>query len=137
MKYSSDEIVDAAQAIRPYLLDLLDAPHAQHIETQLESWSSDTALDADSYTQLNTILLAHEATREWLRLYLEEKYAVENILDTLRVYYPLRGVMHPIQSPRYICPVEFCHQDWFRHDLDEDIPKCPIHDLQLIIDRAG
>ena len=137
MKYSSDDIVNAAQAIRPYLLELLDAPQAQRIEKKLENFLCGAALESDSYTQLNTILLEHEATREWLRLYLEEDYTADIILDTLRIYYPLRGVMRPMKSPRYICPVEFCHQDWYRQDLDDAIPKCPVHDLQLIIDSAG
>ena len=137
MKYSADEIINAAQAIRPYLLDLLDAPNAQQIEKQLENFFCDVALEPDSYTQLNTILLEHEATREWIRLYLEEEYVADDILDTLRIYYPLQGVMHPMKSPRYVCPVEFCHQDWYRHDLKEDIPKCPVHNLQLIIESAA
>lgn len=134
MKYSPEAIIKAAQAIRPFISELLDAPNAQRLDQQLENLLGHASSDQDNYRQLNSILTAHEETGEWIRLYLEEQYPAETILDALRVYYPLRGLRHSVKSPRYVCPVEFCHQDWYRRDLAEDIPHCPVHDLQLIID---
>lgn len=134
MKYSFDQIVDVARAIRPYISELLDAPSAQLLEKQLANFFSNSSLTEEHYAQLSRHLMQYEATQEWIKLYIEEHHSAENILDLLRVYYPLKGLKHPMKSPRYICPVKFCNQDWYRHQLEEEIPKCPVHDLALIID---
>ncbi len=133
MKYSPEAIIKAAKAIRPYISELLDAPNAQRLDQKLESLLHHSSSD-QNYRQLDSVLMEHEETGEWIRLYLEEDCPAETILDSLRVYYPLRGLRHSVKSPRYVCPVEFCHQDWYRHDLAEDIPHCPVHDLRLVID---
>jgi hypothetical protein len=49
-------------------------------------------------------------------------------------YPPLTGSASRVESPRYRCPVASCHQIWYRHGLEETIPHCPIHDLQLVRD---
>ena len=133
MNYSSDQISDAAKAIRPYISDLLDPPRAQQLEQQMDRLLPDLPLAQGNHPQFLKILSDYEAIREWIRLYLEEQYPAEEILKTLRVYYPLPGLKHSVESPRYICPVENCHQDWYRHSREETIPQCPIHDLQLVI----
>lgn len=134
MKYSSNEICKAAKAIQPYIAELLDAPSAQRLERQLQGLLSQSSLKQGSHTELSRLLMAHQATQDWVRLYLEEQYPVEKILKALRIYYPLSGLKNPVESPRYICPVEQCHQDWYRYEREEAIPKCPIHGLQLVID---
>jgi hypothetical protein len=42
-----------------------------------------------------------------------------------------------VESPRYRCPVASCHQLWYRHDLEEPIPQCPIHYLPLVRDSKA
>jgi len=49
-------------------------------------------------------------------------------------YTPLVGSESRVESPRYRCPVASCHQTWYRHSSDEDIPHCPIHDVMMIRD---
>lgn len=134
MKYSPDEICRAARAIQPYLSELLDAPSAQQLERQLEGLLSQSSLEQGSPSEISRLLLTHKATQDWIKLYLEEQYPAEDILKALRIYYPLSGLKNPVESPRYVCPVEKCHQDWYRHDRKDTIPKCPIHGLQLVID---
>lgn len=130
--YSSDQLFSAAEAIRPYLWDLLDAPQAQQLSHQLNQLLDESTTQESML--LWQLLSAHEATREWIRLYLDEQCPAAEILKALRVYYPLPGVLHPVESPHYICPVESCHQDWYRQSRSAEIPKCPIHNLQLVID---
>ncbi|BDM80414.1 hypothetical protein [Acaryochloris marina] len=134
MKYSPDEIRKAAIAIQPYIAELLDAPNAQRLERQLEGLLSQSSLKQGSHTQLSHLLAEHESTQDWIRLYLEEQYPAEDILKALRVYYPLPGIENSVESPRYICPVEKCNQDWYRKNREDEIPVCPVHGLKLIID---
>lgn len=134
MKYSPDEICKAAIAIQPYVVELLDAPKAQRLERQLEGLLSESLLQQGSHAQLSHLLSENESTRDWIRLYLEERYPAEDILKALRVYYPLPGIENSVESPRYVCPVEKCNQDWYRKNRDDEIPVCPVHDLKLMID---
>ena len=134
MKYSPDEICKAAKAIQPYISELLDAPSAQRLERQLEGLMTDYSIQQGSHIQLSSLLAENESTRDWLRLYLEEGHPAEDILKALRIYYPLPGIKNPIESPRYVCPVEKCNQYWYRTNREDEIPVCPIHGIKLIID---
>jgi hypothetical protein len=49
-------------------------------------------------------------------------------------YTPLPDSTTRVESPRYRCPVASCHQIWYRPAASEDIPLCPIHDVQLVRD---
>ena len=49
-------------------------------------------------------------------------------------YTPLVGSQSRVESPRYRCPVASCHQIWYRHSSDEEIPHCPIHDVVMVRD---
>ncbi|WP_299409385.1 hypothetical protein [Acaryochloris sp. IP29b_bin.148] len=134
MNYSADEIYRAARAIQPYLADLVNAPSAQRLERKLEGLLSESALKQGSDRELSQLLSEHESTQDWIRLYLEESYPAEDILKALRIYYPLPGIERSVESPRYVCPVEKCNQDWYRQNRDAEIPVCPVHGIKLIID---
>jgi hypothetical protein len=49
-------------------------------------------------------------------------------------YSPLPGSKSQVESPRYRCPVASCHQVWYRPEASENIPQCPIHDVQMVRD---
>lgn len=49
-------------------------------------------------------------------------------------YNPLSGSKSRVESPRYRCPVANCHQVWYRPEATQQIPHCPIHDVQLVRD---
>jgi hypothetical protein len=49
-------------------------------------------------------------------------------------YKPLSDSVSQVESPRYRCPVANCHQTWYRSEASAEIPRCPIHDLQLVRD---
>ncbi|WP_299489419.1 hypothetical protein [Acaryochloris sp. IP29b_bin.137] len=134
MNYSADDICKAARAIQPYLTELLNAPNAQRLERQLEGLLSKVSLEQGSHMKLSHLLSEHQSTRDWIRLYLEESYPAEDILKALRIYYPLPGVERSVESPRYVCPVEKCNQDWYRQSREAEIPVCPVHGLKLMID---
>ncbi len=134
MEYSPGQRYKAAQAIQPYIKELLSAPKAQALSQQLEVLLANAAQPQTLDSEAFKVLFEHEPIRAWMRLYLEEDYPAEQILKALRVYYPLPELKHPIESPRYICPVEYCHQDWYRQSREAEIPYCPVHDLQLVID---
>jgi hypothetical protein len=123
---SANAVFDAAQAIRPYLTDLLEVPMAQSLDRQLA-----TLLEPGGKTVSDETLLAllqQEAmTREWLRLYLKGQRPADTILPIIRTYHPLTAKNSTVQSPKYVCPVASCHRDWYRQTVEQAIPHCPIH----------
>ena len=133
----SDKLRAAARDIPPYIPELLDASSAQSVSEQLDSLLATTVPGQDIDNQILALLDDHAATREWLRLYVEEDYPADAILKVMKTYSPLPGNVHMVESPRYLCPVASCHQTWYRRDRDQVIPNCPIHDVQLIRDSKG
>ena len=126
---ASRDAKTAASAIRPYLAQLLEAPTAQRIDRQLQTLLD---LEVESQEAFGELLNQYEGTREWLRLYLHQALPAAEILPQMRKYHPLSASPNEIESPRYVCPVARCHQAWFRQDIDEAVPHCPIHDLPLV-----
>lgn len=129
---SHDDVLKAAQAIRPYLAELLGEAEGQAIAHRIDMLLS---ANGDLYAQkveVWQVLAATEPTREWLRLYLEEQQPVTQILDIIRTYQPLPGKAGKVVSPRYRCPVASCHQIWYRREMSAEIPNCPIHGVKMV-----
>ena len=135
--FPPDKLLTAARQIRPYIPELLDAAIAQRVGQQLESLLTTAVSQQDVDQQIVTLLTEHETTREWLRLYIEENYPADAILKVIRTYFPLPGALHAVESPRYLCPVASCHQEWYRRDREQAIPNCPIHDVQFVRDSKA
>lgn len=129
---TSPDILQAAQAIRPYLTELLERPDANAMSDRLESALSDTANATTQQAEIRRVLSVAEPTREWLRLYLEEQKPAAEILRIIRTYQPLPGKAGVVESPRYRCPVASCHQTWYRRDASAVVPNCPIHGIQMV-----
>lgn len=129
---SSPDVLQAAQAIRPYLAELLELPDADAMRQRLELALSATANSTTQQAEIRRVLSLAEPTREWLRLYLEEQKPAAEILSLIRTYQPLPGKAGTVESPRYVCPVASCHQTWYRRDAAAEVPNCPIHGIQMV-----
>lgn len=126
-------MLEVAQAIRPHLSDLLTAPAAQAMEQRLDLILNVVADPEAQSEEIRQLLATAQPTQEWFTLY-TQGHPAETILSTIRTYQPLPGKSDAIASPRYRCPVANCHQVWYRRDVNEAIPNCPIHDVQMVRD---
>jgi hypothetical protein len=45
---------------------------------------------------------------------------------------PLPGQAQPISPTRYVCPNTGCNEFWDRRSVGQPIPKCSIHDVELL-----
>jgi len=129
---SSPDVLQAAQAIRPYLAELLERPDANVMGERLELALNATTDTAAQQAEIRRVLSVAEPTREWLRLYLEEQKPAAEILSIIRTYQPLPGKAGVVASPRYCCPVASCHQTWYRRKVGAEVPHCPIHGVQMV-----
>lgn len=129
----SANMLEAAQAIRPYLSDLLTAPDAKIMGQRLDLILNANIDSEVQSEEIRSLFATTQTTQEWFSLYAEGR-PVEKIVSIIRTYQPLPGKSDAIASPRYRCPVANCHQVWYRRDVDEPIPNCPIHDVQMVRD---
>ncbi|MDB9528794.1 hypothetical protein PN498_22570 [Oscillatoria sp. CS-180] len=130
---SQASVLLAAKEIRPYLSELLTAVDAKDMSQRLDLIFSTELDPALQSTEIQRLMSTAETTQEWLKLYLEGKPS-EQILPIIRTYQPLPGKAKAIASPRYRCPVANCHQVWYRRDVEETPPNCPIHDVPMVRD---
>ncbi|MGF1458157.1 MAG: hypothetical protein ACFBSG_03945 [Leptolyngbyaceae cyanobacterium] len=130
---STPKLVQATQAIRPYLPELLSPRDAEAMARQLDL-ALTIATDGEPSQEIMQVLSATEMTRQWLQLYLEGEHSEAEILDIIRTYQPLPGKSGTVASPRYRCPVASCHQVWYRRDVATEVPTCPIHGVVMVRD---
>ncbi|ASC71316.1 hypothetical protein XM38_022680 [Halomicronema hongdechloris C2206] len=131
--YSLEQLLKAVQALRPYLPQLLEAPTAQALDTQLVALAQ-AATNTGNGRELWAAIASHDPLRVWVIFYLEHGYDPEASLEAVRTYQPLPSSSHAVTSPRYRCPVANCHHAWYRRSQTEAIPQCPIHGVALVRD---
>lgn len=132
MSPAPSEVLQAAREIRPYLQNLLSPAEMNAVDQQLDQLLAQATDNEQQSREILDFLSRGELTREWMRLYLEERQPAAKILDIIRTYRPLPGKSGAIASPRYRCPVASCHQVWYRRQVEASIPDCPIHGIQMV-----
>jgi hypothetical protein len=118
--WSDDEIIEAAQAIRPYLAELgvTDGPRFDSQIADVIAGVSEGRLKID---KLFLLLTSRDEIREWCRHFLENKHppAVTRLLASAG------SNLHPIRFEKFGCPKG--DYIWFRASLGEPLPSCPTH----------
>ncbi|PSN14178.1 hypothetical protein C7293_12765 [filamentous cyanobacterium CCT1] len=121
--YQSDELLEAAKTIRPFLPDLL-GQNAEEMDHQLAELITRCQAGEPQENQI-AALLAHEApTREWMAEFL----STDQALKGTRGWERLPGISAP-GAPKYACPKG--DYIWYRLDVSDLIPSCPTHKIPL------
>lgn len=120
---TEDDIIAAAQAIVPHL-PVLVGDDAAAVRDQLEALLQRTAGGEPVKVELLRVLAQRTGTRNWVR-------ALLDVPETARAYVPLPGESRSAQLPRYACP-EDDQPPWFRFDVRDQIPRCPIHGVAYV-----
>lgn len=129
MKYSPEEILEAARSIRPYLAQLLNPEEAQTMDEQLAELLAQVPEESTNVSeQIIKLLSSQETTREWVKKFLEDK-----LLPEIEKAYQPTLSPHP-SSPisglvKYACP--YGDYVWYQRQVGEPIPICPTHEVTL------
>lgn len=123
--YSSADILEAACSIRPYLGELLPSTEAEALDRQL----ADLLAQANSGQSVDNLIMGllatQDATREWLKVFLENKKQPEH----LRTLPRLDGDASPISAAKFVCPQG--DYIWYRPRIGVNPPDCPTHNQPL------
>ena len=133
----TDDILEAAYAIRPQLKELLGAD-AETVESQLEKLLTQSGSDVN--TKILDLLGDYEATSDWIHNFLDHKKRLSTQDDEgdRGAYTSLPGTLSVSPSiARYTCPDEkagrtfsicntcdYSEKGWARQS-SETIPLCP------------
>ena len=124
--YDSDDILNGARAIRPYLTELLGG-NSSMVEQDLVSLLSQAQEGRKVDNVILDLLARHEATREWIAKFLEHKRPP----DIVKLYSPPPGDITAIPPDKYACPQG--DYIWYRRSVASTIPVCPTHFVKLVL----
>ena len=125
--YDTNDFMDGARAIRPYLKDLLGAEAGavdQQLAELLESGQRGNKVD----NLILEVIRHHESTRRWMAEFLEKKLPPQ-LAQELREYQPPLGVK-PLAVPKYVCPEG--DYTWYRQSVRDPVGVCPTHKIVLV-----
>lgn len=125
--YNSEDVIEAARIIQPYLPDLL-GPEAPTVDRALVDLLAKVESGEAVDNQILEFLAERDATREWTRQFLTDKMPP----PVMRSYDPLAGSVSKIDANAFACPEPNCNYVWYRPKAGIEAPLCPEHQIPLI-----
>ena len=129
--YNSEDILNAARVIRPYLPDLLGTESAA-LNNALDNLLAKAASGESIDNQILELLAERDATREWTRQFLSDKVPP----PVTRSYDPLAGAPSVIDANTFVCQVPGCPRVWYRPKAGIEPPNCQEHKVPLVPAQA-
>lgn len=123
--YESNDILEAARTIRPFLSELVGIETAAAIDPQLADLLAQSSIEQSVDNRILELLAEQDATREWLADFLKHKQQPEQ----LRTWSPLPGQGSIVGAAKFVCPQG--DYTWYRSRVGVECPLCPTHNLPL------
>ena len=117
------EVLDAAQAIRPHLPDLI-GEEADQVDRQLEQLLTRAETGEKVKIDILRLLSRRDTTREWANRLLK-------VPQQYRSYERPPGRLQRVSVPKYVCP-EGDGAPWYRFTVGDQVPLCPNHNVLLV-----
>jgi hypothetical protein len=125
--YTSEDVLEAARIIQPYLPDLLGA-EAEAVDQALAALLAKAAAGEAVENPILELLAEHDPTREWAQQFLIDKMPP----PVMRSYDPLAGSQSVINANTFVCEVPNCPRIWHRPKAGIAPPVCPEHKIPLV-----
>jgi hypothetical protein len=125
-KYPTEDILEGARSIRPYLAKLLEAD-SEVVDHELSDLLAKAQVGQKIDNQILDLLSRQESTRVWIVQYLALKRPPEQEVE--RLYSGLPGESVPPPVPKYACPRG--DYVWYRPAVGVEVRDCPTHHIRL------
>ena len=125
--YKSEDVLEAARVIQPYLPDLLGT-EAATVDQALASKVAKVASGEVGVNSILELLAERDTTREWAQKFLIDKIPP----PVMRNYDPLAGSQSIIDANTFVCEVPDCPGIWHRPKAGIAPPLCPEHKIPLV-----
>ncbi len=117
MAIKSEDVLEGARAIRPYLPDLLGETAAE-CDRQLADLLAQAQQHQAVDTQILTLLKGNPKTLQWLKEFLATP-AISKGFERLP------GSSGAVSAPKYVCPQG--DYVWYQRSAGIPVPTCPTH----------
>lgn len=124
--YQTEDILEGARSIRPYLSELL-GENAEVTDRKLAELLSLTQKGENVDSVILELLSRHETTRVWMAKFLQLKRPPEPQVE--KSYNPLPGTPSPVSARKFFCPRG--DYVWYRRAAGASVPECPTHGIPL------
>lgn len=121
-QFDSEDVLECARSIRPYLLELLGA-EAETVDRQLADLLALSTTRTPVTTKILELLKSHPKTRQWAAEFLAPQQMSKGL--ELRGYQRLPGSSAAVSAPKYVCPQG--DYVWYQRSMGIAIPSCPSH----------
>ena len=128
MSHTPEQILAAATAIQPEIINLLDTQNGSQFETDLLSLIEQFNAGQVSSLDLKEHLTDFPETRQWFL-----KNFPSQTEDALKTYHPLPGHGNAIEYPRYKCPD--CGDLWSQIEPSDPVPPCSMNPNHSALQR--
>ena len=126
---NDSEIFEAARSIRPYLHILIpDEVVAGLVDRELAQHLIQAQGGKPNANVILGILRGHEATRQWVAEFLEQRQPPE--VTRAFSFQPPMGDLVPVAAGKYVCPLG--DYTWYRPAAGTPVPPCPTHAVKLV-----
>jgi hypothetical protein len=117
------EVLDAAQAIRPHLPDLI-GQDAEQVDRELQRLLTKAETGATVKIDVLKVLSQRDATRQWANKLLK-------VPQPDRSYEGPPGKVQRVTVPKYVCP-KGDGTPWYRFSVGDRVPTCSNHRIPLV-----
>jgi hypothetical protein len=127
-----DGVVEAARAVRPYLVEFLGTVTARELDAELADLLARAAAGEDVEAGLRSALEAREATSVFLDRVLDDApdFRPPRVVSELtRRYSGLPGQRSPVRADKFYCP--YGDYVWYRSEVGVPVEQCPTHHCTL------
>jgi hypothetical protein len=127
------ELIEIAKRIRPYLPELVGPDDAPRYDGELAAILTDMQPPDLAEERIDRVLHEHPALLAWTAATLEDP----DLRPPVRYGYTERGVDsglgdgETVDAERFDCPSG--DYTWYRLSVGYAVPRCPTHDLALVI----
>jgi hypothetical protein len=122
--YTSEDLLDAARSIRPFLGELL-GPESRDVDDELAEYLARAQQGEKVDNLILELLRKHTQTRVWAEEFLQTKCPP----DLVRTYEQPPGSSEPVLADKYRCPEG--DYIWHRRNVAIPVPQCPTHRVAL------
>lgn len=116
-------MLDAAQAIRPHLPDLV-GQEAERVDRELQRLLTQAQTGATVKIDILRLLSQRDATRRWANDLLK-------VPQQDRSYERPPGKVQQVTVPKYVCP-KGDGRPWYRFSVGDQVPICSKHHIPLV-----
>jgi hypothetical protein len=132
--FDSQDVYDAARALRPQLDKMLGEERASPLKRAIDEHLRLAEEGEEVDERILEFLTRDPAVRSWLRTALLDESTRGLTRDSGSQSPP--GDPGHVRATHFVCPKDDCNFDWCLRRIGRPVPACPVHKVSLVLDSG-